>query len=477
MDENEILVKIYIGQNIRDEGVLQSTFSMLTDEKKALIRKELVRENQWYSHNLYLTTPKGAEIARSLVNKRIEAKRKEIEDFLTTFPPRLVGFLVNDYLAKSLDFHEFMPGIFGIYGLTSGTVVLLQDFKIWSRRTEILSKLVELGLSIKTNYYVSTRGEMRESRYVIPPEVRELLLEVTPSYGLTEEENRNCRIYDFLKEIANWLDRPVVEEVRKRYVDQMQRLNIDEADIEAVIVKLTEKGITDSYYGIGTPNVKPYNIKDKISYLFHLQNLLIKPIVTDLLEGKPKKIPEKEEYEQPQVLQRVVGLVEAKYTLTQNAGIFGIDLFDSTPDTEICITRMLKVPSTDGELKEFIETLYNYIIDRSKGWLLRIGDLKTGETSTIEEKIIKKGKSIPPESAAEFEKAIQDLRMLNNLRNKLSHSKAAKDWEDIANIYRKLINKPLPHGKEDYIKVQESLLDRVTQSLESLFQMFMKLNS
>jgi hypothetical protein len=62
------------------------------------------------------------------------------------------------------------------------------------------------------------------------------------------------------------------------------------------------------------------------------------------------------------------------------------------------------------------------------------------------------------------------------LRNKLSHSKAAKDWEEMANIYRKLINKPLPQSGEDYSKVQESLLDSITQSLEMLFKMFAKLN-
>lgn len=65
--------------------------------------------------------------------------------------------------------------------------------------------------------------------------------------------------------------------------------------------------------------------------------------------------------------------------------------------------------------------------------------------------------------------------MVNNLRNKLSHSKAAKDWEDIGNIYRKLINKPLPQSKEDYIEVQENLLDKVARSLESLSQIFMRI--
>ena len=50
----------------------------------------------------------------------------------------------------------------------------------------------------------------------------------------------------------------------------------------------------------------------------------------------------------------------------------------------------------------------------------------------------------------------------------------AKDWEDIANIYRKLINKPDPKNIEDYIKVQENLLDKSAQSLETLSQIFTK---
>jgi len=198
-------------------------------------------------------------------------------------------------------------------------------------------------------------------------------------------------------------------------------------------------------------------------------------MVTNLLEGKPKLIAKREGYDQTQILQHVIELVEAKHTLTRNAGILEIDLFGSTPDIELCITRMLKVPTTDGELKEFIEMIYNYIIDRSKGWLLKIGSLKTGEITTLEEKIISKGQNIPPELAAEFEKAIQDLRMLNNLRNKLSHSKSAKDWAVLANIYRKLINKPLPKSKEDYIKVQTNLLNKTAQSLEAPSQIFMKI--
>ncbi len=473
---SEILTKIYIGQNIRDEGILQSSISDSKNEVSNLVEKGLIYENYWYSHALYLTTTNGANIARSLIEKQIETCGEEIKDYIASFPPRLAGFLIHDYLTKSLDFPEYVPEYMVEYWLDLWKTHILKDSRIWSKRTEILSKLERLGICVRTNYYVSTGGgQLRESRYVISPEVRELLLEVSPPYGLTEEENRNCRLYHFLKEIAVWLDRPVIEETRERYLNEMQRLDIDEADIEEVINKLAKEGITASYLGIAVVDRKPYIIKDKVGYSFYLQNLLIKPIITNLLESKRMTIVEQKGNDQTQVLQRIIKLVEAKYTLTRNAGFLGINLFDSTPDTEVCITRMLKIPTTDGELKEFIEVLYNYIIDRSKDWLLKIGNIKTGEMTMLEKEITAKGKSIPAEFSTGFEKAIQDLRIVNNLRNKLSHSKAAKDWEDIGNIYRKLINNPLPQSKEDYIEVQENLLDKVAQSLESLSQIFMKI--
>ena len=182
--------------------------------------------------------------------------------------------------------------------------------------------------------------------------------------GLTEQESRQCRICYFLKRVQPWLNWSVTEEVRKRYLDEMQSLDLSEDDIRRVVNELAERGITESYVGITAIDKKPFLIKDRVNYEFSIQNILIYPIITNLLESKKNAQIEKENG-QTEILQRVIRLVEAKYSLTRNAGFLGIDLFDSTPDIEICITRMLKAPTTDGELNEFIGILYNYIIDRS----------------------------------------------------------------------------------------------------------------
>jgi hypothetical protein len=472
---SKVLVEIYISQNVRDEGVLQSTSADWKNHAGKLIEKGLIRENHWYSHSLYLTTPLGANIARSLIEKKIENCEDTLHNLLLNFSPRCIGFLVHDYLIKSLDFPKDLPEYIFDYWLNQSITILVTDPRIWSIRTHILSKLEEFGLCIRTNYYVSTRGgELREMRYVICSEVRELLLEISPALGLTADESRNCRVHLFLKEIAVWLSYPDLEATRKRYLNEMQRLDIDEVDIKNIINELAAKGVTERYIGIDAVDKKPFAITDQVRYSFCLQNLLVKPIIANLLESKSLGLEHKA-YDQTEILHRVVRLVEAKYTLTRNAGFLGIDLFDSTTDIEICIIHMIKVPTTEGELKEFIETLYNYLIDRSKDWLLKIGNLKNGEITSLEKEIKTKGKTIPPEWSAGFEKAIQDLRVVNNLRNKLSHSKAAKDWEEIGNIYRKLINKPLPQSKEDFIDAQVNLLDKAALSLESLSQMFNKI--
>ena len=187
----------------------------------------------------------------SIVAKKIENCKLELENFLKNFPPRLSGFLIHDYLAKSLDFPEYFPQYMFDHWLDQWKVDILKDNRIWQKRTEILLKLEKLGLSIITNNYVSTRGgELRDSRFVICPEIRQLLLEICPVSGLTEQESRQCRICYFLKRVQPWLNWSVTEEVRKRYLDEMQSLDLSEDDIRRVVNELAERGITESYVGL-----------------------------------------------------------------------------------------------------------------------------------------------------------------------------------------------------------------------------------
>ena len=66
----------------------------------------------------------------------------------------------------------------------------------------------------------------------------------------------------------------------------MQSLDLSEDDIRRVVNELAERGITESYVGITAIDKKPFLIKDRVNYEFSIQNILIYPIITNLLESK-----------------------------------------------------------------------------------------------------------------------------------------------------------------------------------------------
>ncbi|MDI6886179.1 MAG: hypothetical protein QMD22_07560 [archaeon] len=63
----EILKKIYIGQNIRSEGILKSDFSGFEKEIEILTKHGFIKHNEWYSFRLYLTTERGSKIGNTLI--------------------------------------------------------------------------------------------------------------------------------------------------------------------------------------------------------------------------------------------------------------------------------------------------------------------------------------------------------------------------------------------------------------------------
>lgn len=87
LSAQEVLVKIYIGQNIRNEGILQSEIG----EKKqteTLLSEGLVRENHWYLPQ-FLTTDKGSQLGKKLVLERIEEREGQFQDRIRGIPKGL----------------------------------------------------------------------------------------------------------------------------------------------------------------------------------------------------------------------------------------------------------------------------------------------------------------------------------------------------------------------------------------------------
>lgn len=279
----EILKRVYLGQNIRSEGILESDFLGFKKEIATLIKHGLIRENNWYSFHLYLTTEKGARIGNIIIKNRIRNKKSEITGAVLDLPHSLIGFLLFDYMAPS-----FIYPVGKEYPY-DWREPLLTDSRIWILRDKLLSKFEELGLTIKTYSYVSTRGgELRGEYYVTCKEVLDFLKDCTAyTGGLYGKEKKMCLLYDFLKKAKAFLRIEDINEVRERYYDEMEKLHLTKEEIENVVSELAKLKITSGFDGLLSDKL-PFSINDESRYDIHLREQLVKPVIHSLLDKATK---------------------------------------------------------------------------------------------------------------------------------------------------------------------------------------------
>jgi len=281
----DILKKIYIGQNIREEGILKSDFSGFEKEIEILRKHGFIRDNNWYRFQLYLTTEKGSRIGEILIKNLIRNKRTKITDAVLTLPHNSIGFLLFDYMASSLIYPV------GKEYPYDWREPLVADFGIWNLRNELLSRFEELKLCVKTQSYVSTRGgELREKYYVTCDEVLEFFKDSTAyKGGLYGDEKKKCLLYDFFRKSKRLLRIEDINEVRERYYNEMEKLQLTEEEIEDVVNEMAQSKITGEYYGLLSDKL-PFSIKDESRYDIFLKEQLIKPVISFLLGKTEPKI-------------------------------------------------------------------------------------------------------------------------------------------------------------------------------------------
>lgn len=304
----QVLKRIYIGQNIRPEGILKSDFEAQKTQVSNLIKKGLITENKWYRHELYLTTEMGSKIAREFLENELKAKEESLSHIVDDIPSNLLRFLLFDYFAKSLSFpcgNEYF---------LDWRRVLFKDSRVAIARNKILSRLEKLGLCVKTFSYVSTRGgELRDMHFVISPEVQEKLLTLRPTLtgGLEDPFKKNCIVFHFLTEKVITYMKPLenidsncpsyqetVNWYCQKYWDELETLNLGEEDIKPIVNELAKKGITTEYKGLLFSKGLPFEIKDETSYRVALKEILIDPVLSYLCEGGVTiKLEEKREIE------------------------------------------------------------------------------------------------------------------------------------------------------------------------------------
>lgn len=276
--ENEVLLKIYIGQNIRKEGILQSEIN----EKQLienLLSKGLIKKNNWYL-NQFLTTDEGFVLGKRLVSEIIKDKEKLLKIKLQEIPENVLGFVINRYILNKLDFPVEKPS-----WISSWEDNILFDSRIWIFYDKLFTILKDFGLCIKTYNYVSTRGgELRDLHYVISPETQEFLMKMEIT-DFSSNQEATLKLYPVLFSTNYLLDNDDVDKARKRLYELLKEHSVTEKQLAGFINEANKKKLTSEYQGLLSEN-KPFEIIDPNKFKIYLGNKLLEPAINILLGKK-----------------------------------------------------------------------------------------------------------------------------------------------------------------------------------------------
>jgi len=278
----DALAFIYIGERVRQEGLLQSDCSQFFQQARLLKALHLVQENRWYSHDLFLTMERGRELATSTIKKRLESSREELTRLLDSAPAKVVQYFVEDILPggagdNPLALYPESPGSSDLYGEVRYHC-LLNESRILKWRDKILEELQKLGLAVLVHQYVSTRGgQLREQQHCIASEAVALLREYVQTKQLGSMFDEERQIGHLLYHVLSGpLHRDVLE-------SELSKHGIDVARVEGIIQEMIKERI------IRTEN-DTIAVVDKSSYERFLKEKFFEPLVNTLL-GKPEVKP------------------------------------------------------------------------------------------------------------------------------------------------------------------------------------------
>jgi len=279
-ETQKVLLKIYMGQNIRVEGILQSEIKE-EEQKELLLSRGLIKENHWYLHQ-FLTTERGSDLGRRLVEKRIRETENQLVEKLGTLPRKVIAFFIRRYVSKKLAFSTERPYL-GMGGLWEDFI--LGDSRIWVLWDRFFSSLESVGLCVKTWNYVSTRGgHTKDLCYVISPEIKEFLTSTYSSISdFTSLQENTMKLYPVLLSANRVLAFDDLDYARQQYYNLLKSNSIEEGQLAGIVNDMSKMKITSKYYGLLSEE-KPFEILDLGRFQIYLGENLMKPAVEILLE-------------------------------------------------------------------------------------------------------------------------------------------------------------------------------------------------
>ena len=280
--EKEVLLRIYIGQNIREEGILQSGISQ-KEEIKTLLSKNLIKENHWYLDQ-FLTSHEGSALAKKLVMERIAETQGQLQHRIQHIPKRILGFFIQRYISKRLVFSTQKPSL-----SDSWEDRILTDGRIWVMWNEMWSVLESLGFSVRAYSYVSSRGgELRDLCYVISSEVKESLVTRHLAFDFAPEEESRLNLYPVVATGSRIVTSMNVDEARQGFLQLLKDHSVDETQVAEIINEMSRDKITSEYRGLLSEN-KPFDVADQRRLQTYLDMTIIEPATKTLLGSAQAK--------------------------------------------------------------------------------------------------------------------------------------------------------------------------------------------
>ncbi|MDG7040731.1 MAG: hypothetical protein JRN66_05645 [Nitrososphaerota archaeon] len=286
--EKDVLLGIYIGQNIREQGVLQSA-TKEEEITRSLLSHNLIAENRWYRLDLLRTTGAGDKFAQKILEHRIAETRENIKKKFQELPPRVLAFIIKRFALYDTSFPKERPSKPTAFDYWSPDKRIwekriLSDGWIWINWTKFFETLQSFGLSVIAYNYVSTRGgELRDSYYVIPREVNDLLSKMDVGNDLNDDEENKLQLYSFLLLSISPLDFTDIDEAKIGLNELMKTYSIDEGQLGRIIMEMSKDKITSEYRGFSS-ETRPYDILDKDRFYEYIETNIIKPAKNILLD-------------------------------------------------------------------------------------------------------------------------------------------------------------------------------------------------
>ena len=291
MEENDLLLKIYIGQEINfSRGILYDFRGQLRfDEKEneiidSLVRKKLVRKTYPYtikSIRTLATTRDGRTRSRKLIQQILNSDSRLLDE-LHTIPKKALGFLLIN-----LDYNIFEKT--RSKWVRDWKDFILHNSQMFDFSIEFCRILQAHRLAVLAHDYVSSKGgRIDPEKYVFPKEVKEYLMRNLKLIPLDYEEiNRSIIFYTLYKVKEDIL--PIRSEAKRRnnFWNLLRVLPFDESAIKLLIDKFKDEKITTEYSEIDNEQFL-FKILDESRFEIKLNNLVV-DFVSEIIEGKKKE--------------------------------------------------------------------------------------------------------------------------------------------------------------------------------------------